>query len=99
MDAPIPGLRESLTFAVAVSVYQRHPGTGTGVCAGCGQRAPCPARRNAASVIVAAGDDPRRYDAGAPGEPASPPYTGYRVGGRSRRVDEDIGYFYDRDRE
>lgn len=60
--AAIPGLRESTMFEVAASLFRRHRDSGTGVCAQCTQRAPCPARRHAALVISAAGVDPRQLD-------------------------------------
>jgi hypothetical protein len=59
----IPGLQGSPTHRLSAEVYQRHHDIGTGICAVCGQRTPCPARRHAALVILAAGEDPRWYDA------------------------------------
>jgi hypothetical protein len=59
----IPGLQGSPTHQLSAEVYQRHHDIGTGLCTVCGQRTPCPARRRAASVIQAAGEDPRWYDA------------------------------------
>jgi hypothetical protein len=57
----IAGLRESLTYRLAVQVYRDHD-PGDGRCARCGFAAPCRPRGHAATVIRAAGDDPRRYD-------------------------------------
>jgi hypothetical protein len=66
-DDPVPrrvisGLRDSMTYRLAVQVYQRHHDPGDGVCRWCGLSAPCTPRGHAASVIQAAGDDPHRYD-------------------------------------
>jgi len=104
----IPGLQGSLTHRLSTEVYQRHHDIGTGICAVCGQRTPCPARRHAASVILAAGEDPRRYDAqpyqGGGGQEwphtggDSLPYSGYRVTGRARPPGSE-GFFYERDIE
>ncbi len=65
MDALISSLPGSVTHQLAVEVYLRHHDAGAGACAECGGRAPCPARRHAAPVIEAAGEDPRWYDAQA----------------------------------
>jgi hypothetical protein len=65
----ISGLRDSMTYKLAVHVYQGHHDPGSGVCVRCGHSAPCPPRGRAAAVIVAAGDDPRQYDAQPPGGP------------------------------
>ncbi len=65
MEALISSLPGSVTHHLAVEVYLRHCDAGAGACAGCGGRVPCPARRNAAPVIEAAGEDPRWYDAQA----------------------------------
>jgi hypothetical protein len=116
--APIPGLRGTETHGLAVVVYQGHHDNGASACARCGQRTPCPARQHAASVILAAGEDPRWYDGRPPlsavpaaqprpgqrrgrdhqdtGGEAWPGYTGYRVGGRGRRV-SPAGFLYERD--
>jgi len=59
----IPGLRGSLTHRTSAELYQRHHDVGSGACTTCGNPTPCPARRHATSVIVAAGEDPRSYDA------------------------------------
>jgi hypothetical protein len=60
----ISSLPGSVTHQLGVEVYLRHDDAaiGTGTCALCGHRTPCPARRHATSVIEAAGEDPRRYD-------------------------------------
>jgi hypothetical protein len=108
----IPGLRDSLTYQVSAELYQRHRDAGNGACAACGDSAPCPSRRHATSVIVAAGEDPRFYDVPAvpvAGDPqpaqgqredrpelAAPTYTGYQLGGRGHRASPQ-GYFHDRD--
>lgn len=62
VEPVIPCLRGSLTHRLAVEVYRRHHDAGTGVCLVCGYRTPCLVRRHAASVILAAGEDPRWYD-------------------------------------
>jgi hypothetical protein len=64
-DTVIVGLRDSMTYLLAVQLYQGHRPQG-GVCSRCGHSAPCTPRRNAAGVIEAAGEDPRRYDAAPP---------------------------------
>jgi hypothetical protein len=58
----ISGLRDSMTYRLAVQVYQSHSDLGTGGCPRCGAAAPCRPREHAATVIQAAGDDPRWYD-------------------------------------
>lgn len=89
---PIPGLRQSILFEVAAALYQRHRVEGEpGVCGTCGQPTPCPAGSHAALVISAAGVDPQQLVGGS-----SPRYTGYRVGGRGRPVDESA-FMYERD--
>lgn len=89
---PIPGLRQSVLFDVAVALYQRHRVEGErGVCGACGQPAPCPAGSHAALVISAAEVDPQQVVDGPPRG-----YTGYRVGGRGRPVDESA-LMYERD--
>ncbi len=65
MESLISSLPGSVTYHLAVEVYLRHCDAGAGTCAGCGGRVPCPARRHAAPVIEAAGEDPRWYDAQA----------------------------------
>jgi hypothetical protein len=57
----ISGLRDSMTYRLAVLVYKGHT-PGSGVCLRCGHVAPCTPRGHAAAVIQAAGDDPRWYD-------------------------------------
>lgn len=107
----IPSLSGSHTYRLAVEVYQRHHDAGTGVCLVCSHRAPCLPRRHAASVILAAGVDPRRYDASprlAVGDrhkapvpdvnDATLPYEGFRLGGRPRPLSAE-GYRYERDNE
>src|SRR6266536_2104725 len=66
MQALIPGLRGSLTHRMSAELYQRHHDAGNGACRTCGYRTPCPPRRHAISVIVAAGEDPLSYDARSP---------------------------------
>ncbi len=66
-DKVISGLRDSMTYRLAVQVYQGHHDPGDGRCRRCGLSAPCIPRGHAASVIQAAGDDPGRYDAQPPG--------------------------------
>ena len=56
--ALIVTLYGSTTHALAVEVYQRHHAGATGRCERCGDRAPCPPRRYAASVLHAAGNQP-----------------------------------------
>jgi hypothetical protein len=58
----IAGLRGSMTYRLAVQVYQRHYDRGDGRCVRCGLLAPCPPRGHAAAVIRAGGDDPGYYD-------------------------------------
>lgn len=67
METPIPGLRGSLTHQISAELYRRHHDGGNGWCDTCGGRTPCPVRRYAASVIIAAGEDPRSYDMLRPG--------------------------------
>jgi hypothetical protein len=91
VEAPIPGLGGSPTHRLSVEVYQRHHDAGNGVCVVCGYRTPCLARRHAASIILAAGEDPRWYDAGSlPGtpRPADTPRPG---GGYQRDQPEASG--------
>jgi len=72
----IPNLHGTPTHRTAVELYQGHHGDATGACVRCGERAPCPVHSHAASVITAAGEDPRWYDGRlttAPPTPASGP--------------------------
>jgi hypothetical protein len=66
MSAFIPGIQGSATHRTSTELLMRHRDAGNGMCDGCGHRAPCPARCHASTVIVAAGEDPRTYDAAAP---------------------------------
>ena len=99
MTGPIPTLPGSATHQLAVLVFQDHQYADRGVCVRCGEPVPCAVRRHAASVIVAAGEDPRRYNqrpvASAPGE-AYPDHTGYHLGGRGVPMDP-AGFTYERD--
>lgn len=108
MHRPIPTLRGTLTHSTAVELYQGHHGD-AGACVRCGERAPCPARSHAASVIAAAGEDPRRYDGRltaaphAPGpRPApevgrtNPDHCGYTISGRSVPMSPE-GLLYERE--
>lgn len=97
VDAPIRSLSGTPTHQLAVLVYQAHRDAGNGFCARCGHRVPCVASRNAGTVITAAGDDVRRYDAPpARASPlAEPParHTGYREHPGA------AGYVYEREPE
>lgn len=57
----IPGLHGTALHQLSVALYQRHHDDGNGTCAECGYQVPCPARRHAMIVIIAAGDRPDRY--------------------------------------
>jgi hypothetical protein len=82
MQVPIPTLRAgSPTHAMAIGLYQGHHPDAYGDCVRCGHRAPCPVRTFAASVIAAAGQDPRWYD-GQLTAPTPPP-----AGDQPRPVD------------
>jgi hypothetical protein len=84
---------------LCAEMYLCHRDAGTGACGQCGHRVPCSARRHAASVIMAAGEDPRWYDAQASpdaghrsdqatrngGMPAN--VEGFHVGGQGGRPD------------
>jgi hypothetical protein len=59
---PMPNLDGSSLYLLCVELYETHHDAGTGFCSKCGFPAPCPARRHAAFVIAAAGQDPRRHD-------------------------------------
>lgn len=65
VETPIPTLPGSELHRLCVEVYLRHHDIGAGICTQCRQRAPCLPRRHAASVVMASGEDPRRYDAQA----------------------------------
>lgn len=95
METPIPGLHGTPTHALAVVVYQGHSDAGSPWCGRCGDRAPCGPRRHAATVIGAAGENPRWYDGTTP---AAPDHAGYRVGGRVRPIDPE-GSLYSRQLE
>ncbi len=97
METPIPGLRGTATHALAVVIYQGHSGDSFGMCARCGDRAPCGPQRHAAMVIGAAGEDPRWYDRGTLAA-APPDHAGYRVSGRGRLIDP-AGSLYTRESE
>lgn len=111
--ATIPTLHGSPLHVTAVALYGKHYSDAIGLCVRCGERSPCSTRTHAASVITAAGDDPRRYDQrnplapGPPGPPdpytaesgqTPPDYAGYQVGGRRAR-DNPAGFLYERERE
>ena len=109
MRAPIPGLYGSPTHELAVLQYRRHVGIRSGLCAFCGGAAPCIARRNAGVVIVAAGDDPQRFDDIEPipdpgwNRPTAqqkpiPDHEGFHVARRNPQHDPGAErYPYDRD--
>lgn len=86
------GLRGSAMLRLSVDVFRRHAGDDvSGMCVRCGWRSPCPARRRAAVVIAAAGEDPRAYlGESAPAVDAAPTLpaqvAGYRLGGAGRRA-------------
>lgn len=65
MKVPISTLHGSVLHKLCIKMYLRHHDAGTGTCALCGHPMPCPPRQHSASVIVAAGEDPRSYDAQA----------------------------------
>ena len=89
----IPGLRQSVMFDVAVTLYRRHIVERVPrVCKACGQAAPCPVRLHAELVIATAGADPQQFEDVTP----PPGHTGFRVGGRSRPLDDDA-LRYERD--
>jgi hypothetical protein len=62
VGAPIPNLHGTPMHVTAVELYQGHHSGTAGMCVRCGERAPCPVRSHAASVIAAVGEDPRWYD-------------------------------------
>ena len=59
----IPGLHGSAMHEMSILLYRRHHDGGNGMCAECDYRSPCPARRHAMIVIMAAGDRPDQYNA------------------------------------
>jgi hypothetical protein len=73
----IPNLHGSAVHLTAVELYARHYGDAVGLCVRCGERSPCSTRAHAASVIAAAGEDPRWYDERPS---ASAPLPGLRAG-------------------
>ncbi len=97
METPIPGLRGTATHAVAVVIYQGHTDDGFGLCARCGDRAPCGPRRHEARVIGAAGEDPLWYDSPSPAA-AQTDHAGNRVGAPGRPIDP-AGSLYSRESE
>jgi hypothetical protein len=107
MTALIVGLSGTATHQLGVVVYRAHHDDGTGCCVRCARRDPCPARRNAAELIVAAGDDPRRYhDPPNPAVAGQPPdarvypdHEGFPVDGRGRWPWGSAGWQYERDDE
>ncbi|WP_146074889.1 hypothetical protein [Micromonospora chalcea] len=65
-----------------MELYQRHDGIAAEACARCGRPTPCAVRAFAATVIAAAGEDPRWYGSGrALPAPAGP------VAGQARQPD------------
>src|SRR3989442_1086923 len=62
MYQPIGTLPGGSVHRTSVELYQRHVDQGDGRCAACGLPTPCSARRHAAVVIRAAGEDPRWHD-------------------------------------
>ena len=98
MLAVIPGLRQSPLHQISADLYHRHDDSGHRRCACCGRPTPCPARQHAATVLLAAGDDPRRHDQhGQPHASTSDP-MGYPLGGRGGRLPPE-GFTYERDPE
>ena len=106
MGTPIPGLRGTPTHQLAVQLFQDHHDAGDGRCAKCGLRPPCPAQWHAASVIQAAGEDPRQYETGPddrhqPEHPDAlaemfPHHVGYRVADQ-RPAPGQSDHLYQRD--
>jgi hypothetical protein len=82
--AVIPSLRGTALHQAGADLYRRHRGGPDGLCGWCGRPSPCSSRVLGASVIEAAGEDPRRYDTDE-GTPAA--VTGYHLGGLGRRSD------------
>jgi hypothetical protein len=62
VKVPVSTLPGSALHKLCVEMYLRHQGAGAARCAQCEQPTPCSPRQRAASVIVAAGEDPRSYD-------------------------------------
>ncbi|QOC90311.1 hypothetical protein [Micromonospora craniellae] len=112
VEAPIPNLHGTPMHVTAVELYQGHHGDAAGACVRCGERVPCPVRKHAASVIAAAGEDPRWYDGrvgAAPPPPAAGPapresgrthpnHTGYTIGGHGASLSPE-SFLYERERE
>lgn len=104
MQEPIPTLRGTPTHKMAVELYQRHNGDQLRVCVRCGEPGPCPVRAFAASVITAAGEDPRWYDGRLIPQPVIAPdfrdkypdLAGYAIGGRTAQMSAE-GFLYERD--
>lgn len=94
MPALIAGLRGSLTHRTSAQLYQRHHDAGDGGCQTCGEPIPCSARRHAAWVMEAAGDDSLLHEPPRP-DSVTPAFTGYRLGGHGRRESWE-GLRYDR---
>lgn len=92
MRTPIPSLPGTPTHEVAVVLYQGHHGGAGGACVRCGELAPCSVRTHAASVIAAAGEDPRWYDGrlSPPTRAADPP----RLADRRLAGEPDFGQTY-----
>ena len=103
MSTPIPSLPGSPTHEVATALYQSHHDA-AGACVRCGQRAPCPVRTHAATVIIAAGEDPRWYDERLARRRANrsnvdetyADHTGISITGRNAPIDP-AHYLYERD--
>jgi hypothetical protein len=64
---PITTLPGSDLHRTAIALYQRHQVVDDHArCGACSQSSPCTARRDAAAVIAAAGEDPHWYDGRLP---------------------------------
>jgi hypothetical protein len=92
--ATIPTLHGSPVHMTAVALYGKHYGDVVGLCVRCGERSPCSTRAHAASVITAAGDDPRRYDQQTPPEPGptGPPDPNTPASGSGQTPPDYSGY-------